>query len=56
MDTKIIHYLVLVVFAASLIYVWLGGWRVGAAGWLVFSVSRLASIFSAAIIFLDRKK
>ncbi|MCQ4763843.1 hypothetical protein [Cloacibacillus evryensis] len=56
MNTKFLHYLVLVIFAVSMLYAWLHGWRPGIIAWLVLSVSGLASLIAAAIIFLDNRK
>jgi hypothetical protein len=51
-----LHYLVLVIFVSSVFYAWLLDWRPGVVAWLVLSVSGLAAVMSAAIIFLDARK
>lgn len=56
MNSKILHYLVLVIFVSSVFYAWLLDWRPGVIAWLVLSVSGLAAVMSAAIIFLDARK
>lgn len=56
MSLKLLHWLIIIIFLAALFAVFLTGRNICLYHWLLICVSGLCSIFSAAILFLDRKK